>query len=233
MNSMTWVLSGLGTLALPSGASTRTRTNDRARRTGPKRGPARVGVAGAAVAVACVVAGGPWPGAAVAMVLCPIIVVLLRRASARPPPARADPALPLCLDLVAAALRSGRPLPDALTLAAPAARVDVAQQLTRVAALLRLGADPAATWVAVARGDPVGPLAAVGSVAARSSESGIKLAGAFERIAIELRVERAAVAAMRAHRAGVFAMAPLASSRSWSASPVASSARWAEHGPIA
>jgi pilus assembly protein TadC len=50
----------------------------------------------------------------------------------------------------------------------------------------------------------------VAGVAVRSATSGIKLAAAFERLAAELRAERRAVAAVRAHRAGVAAMAPLA-----------------------
>jgi pilus assembly protein TadC len=38
----------------------------------------------------------------------------------------------------------------------------------------------------------------------------LKLAAAFERLAAQLRTERRAAAAVRAHRAGVKAMAPLA-----------------------
>jgi len=74
--------------------------------------------------------------------------------------------------------------------------------------LLRLGADPAHAWAAVPRD---GPLAQVAPVAVRSAASGVKLAAAFERLAVELREERAAAAAERANRAGVMAMAPLAS----------------------
>lgn len=120
---------------------------------------------------------------------------------------RPDPAVPLVLDLAAAVLRGGRPLPDALELAAPAARPATAASLTRVARLLRLGADPLPAWSAVPRGDPVRPLV---PVAVRSATSGAKLAAAFERLAAELRAERSAQAAARAQRAGVLALAPLA-----------------------
>jgi Flp pilus assembly protein TadB len=119
----------------------------------------------------------------------------------------ADAGLPLVLDLAAAALRAGRPLPEALALAAPAAAERAAVPLQRVAGLLRLGADPRQAWRSVT-GDPA--LGPVVPVAIRSAGSGIKLAGAFERLAAELRAERAARAAERAQRAGIFGMAPLA-----------------------
>ena len=119
-----------------------------------------------------------------------------------------DPALPLVLDLLAAALRAGRPVPDALDLAAAAAGRDgTATALRRVGRLLRLGAEPASAWTVVAADDTVRPLV---PVAIRSAASGVRLAAAAERLAGELRAERRAVAAARAQRAGVFAMGPLA-----------------------
>ena len=142
-------------------------------------------------------------GAVVAAVVWPVLGWLQRR----PTPQAPDPALPLVLDLIAAALRSGRPLADALDLAADAARADVAGGLRRVAGLWRLGADAGQAWSVVA---PGGPLAVVAPVAIRSAQSGIKIAAAFERLAAELRAERAARQAARAHRAGVLAMGPLA-----------------------
>jgi len=118
-----------------------------------------------------------------------------------------DPALPLVLDLLAAALRAGRPVPDALDLAAAAGRDGTASALRRVGRLLRLGAEPATAWAVVAGDDTVRPLV---PVAIRSAASGVRLAAAAERLAGEVRAERRAVAAARAQRAGVFAMGPLA-----------------------
>jgi Flp pilus assembly protein TadB len=117
-----------------------------------------------------------------------------------------DANVPLLLDLVAAALRAGRPLPDALELAAPAGAPATAARLVQVARLLRLGAEPERAWAAVAEG-PLRPLL---PVAVRSAASGLKLASAFERLAAELRAERAAADLARASRAGVLALAPLA-----------------------
>jgi Flp pilus assembly protein TadB len=128
----------------------------------------------------------------------------LFRSRARPV---ADPSLALVLDLVAAALRSGRPLADALALAAPAGHPEAAAVLDRVAALSRLGAEPERAWTAVPRD---GPLAEVARVAVRSAASGLKVAAAFERLAGEIRAERVTAATVRAHRAAVLAMGPLA-----------------------
>jgi Flp pilus assembly protein TadB len=155
-----------------------------------------VAVAWLLVAAAALVA----PGGARAEQATPTAGWLRRRRGA-------DPAVPLVLDLAAAALRSGRPLPDALELAAPAARLDTGATLSRVARLLRLGADPPQAWAGLPAGDPIRPLA---PVAIRSAASGAKLAAAFERLAGELRADRSAAAAARAQRAGVFALAPLA-----------------------
>ncbi|HET8582262.1 MAG TPA: type II secretion system F family protein [Jatrophihabitans sp.] len=164
-------------------------------------------VAVGSTGLGCIALLGPRSGLVAAAVACPAVVAGLRWLQRRPVRVPPDRALALTLDLAAAALRSGRPLADALTLAAPAAHAGTAEVLHRVAALSRLGADPAQAWSAVPRDGPLGQVAAV---AVRSAASGIKLAGAFERRAGEIRAERAALAAARAHRAGVVAMAPLA-----------------------
>jgi Flp pilus assembly protein TadB len=166
-----------------------------------------VGVAASAAALGSVAAFGPRGGLWAGAVAGALAGFLVRGAQRRPAVVAPDPALPLVLDLTAAALRAGRPLPDALELAAPAAAGGTADGLRRVAALSRLGADAAHAWSIVPRD---GPLAPVVPVAVRSAASGSKLAGAFERLAAELRAHRAAQAAVRAHRAGVSALAPLA-----------------------
>jgi Flp pilus assembly protein TadB len=118
-----------------------------------------------------------------------------------------DGGLALALDLTAAGLRSGRSLSAALALAARAVRTPVADVLTRAAALDRLGAPPEEVWGGSPRDGPLGELA---RVAIRSASSGLKLAAGLERLAAELRAEQAAAAAVRAHRAAVWAVAPLA-----------------------
>jgi hypothetical protein len=127
-------------------------------------------------------------------------------ADARPRPARPDAALALTLDLAAAALRAGQPVSWALAAAGPAASAGTGAALREVAGLLRLGAEPAEAWRSVAD-DPV--LGRVARTAARSASSGARLASGWEQLADELRAELQAAATARAHRAGVWAIAPL------------------------
>jgi Flp pilus assembly protein TadB len=203
-----WILGGATVLLLPlpvrGEAAPGSDPIDEAR---PDQSRFKVTLAVVAAGCAILAVLGLRAGGVVAAAVCPPLAVGLTWLQRRPVPTEPDAALALVLDLVATALRSGRPLPDALALAAPAARPDVNRTLQRVAGLLRLGADPQQAWSASAR---AGPLAAVAVVAVRSATSGIKLAAAFERLATDLRAERSAAAAARAHRAGIVAMAPLA-----------------------
>jgi Flp pilus assembly protein TadB len=163
-------------------------------------------IATAAAVATSVAALGPWPGLLAGGVLAPVSIHLVRRLDERKVPARPQRPLALCLDLVAAALRSGQPVPAALALAAPAAGADAAADLAQVARLLRLGAEPAEAWRAVADD---GPLAPVAQAACRSADSGIRLARGLEQVAGDMRAEVRAAAQARAQRAGVLAMAPL------------------------
>jgi Flp pilus assembly protein TadB len=222
--ALAWLSTGAALLFLPLGgvvaaprrrAAARVRPGsaeavDRGPAASPRRRSAGTGglvIAVVSVGVLCLAALGLRTGVPVAALGCPTAALSLRWLQRRAVRADPDRSLALTLDLSAAALRSGRPLADALTLAAPAGHTEVATALRRVAGLSRLGADPVQAWSAVPRD---GPLGDVSVVAVRSAASGIKLAGAFERMAAEIRAERAAAAAVRAHRAGVVAMAPLA-----------------------
>jgi Flp pilus assembly protein TadB len=124
----------------------------------------------------------------------------------RPSRAQPDPALPLALDLIAAAVRAGQPVSAALLLAAPVADERCGAALVRVARLLALGADPAEAWASLAQ-DPL--LRDLARAARRSATSGIRLAAAFEQTAVDLRAARRATAQARASRAGAFATVPL------------------------
>jgi pilus assembly protein TadC len=171
--------------------------------------PAALGwLAAVVVGLAGVVALGPVRGGLGGLVAAPIVVRLVGLAQARAlarVPGDAARRLPLVLDLLAAALRSGQPVVTAVSSVAPLAGADLAAQLHQVAGLLRFGADPATAWAAL--DDPT--LAPVVRTAVRSAESGVRLARSFELLAAELRDEAKAVAVARAHRAGVWAMAPL------------------------
>lgn len=117
-----------------------------------------------------------------------------------------DRRVAFALDLAAAALQGGRPVDQALLLAAPAVPGAAGEAITQVARLLRLGAGPVEAWRPAA---PHAVLAPVARTAMRSASSGARLARAWEQLAAELRDQLRASAEARAHRAGVLAMAPL------------------------
>jgi pilus assembly protein TadC len=145
-------------------------------------------------------------GITISVVACPLVLVLVRRL----PDGASRPdwtgAMPLVLDLVAAALRAGQPVEAALVLAAPAAG-DLSADLLRVAGLLRLGAEPGEAWRPLAARPALAPVAVAAS---RSSTSGLRLASGFEQVAAEMRAEAHAAAEASAARTGVFVLAPLA-----------------------
>ncbi len=199
----TWLLLAAA-LGLVRGS--RSDTTGTAPRAGLPLGALRM-LAGAAVFGLSVVALGGAHGAVFGLLAAPAAAAGVTRLQTLPARSSgADAALPLALDLVAVALRAGQPPAAALALAAPAARGPVADRLSQVAALLRLGAEPDEAWRTVAA-DPA--LAPVAATACRSATSGIRLAGAFEALAEELRANLRAAATARAHRAGVLTAAPL------------------------
>ncbi len=177
----------------------------------PRRGPsldALRWLAAALVAVAAVVLLGAVRGVILAAVVAPFVAVGVGRLGARVHSSDASGELgrmPLVLDVIAATMRVGQPLEAALVAAAPLAGAHLDAELRRVAGLLRYGADPATAWGSLT----AAALAPIGRTACRSAESGIRLARGFELLAAELRDERRAAAVGRAHRAGVWAMAPL------------------------
>ena len=114
--------------------------------------------------------------------------------------------LPLTLDLLGVCLRAGMPLVAALETVAEALPGPLSGDLRVVSGLQRLGAAPAAAWGELALDADLGPVA---RAVARSSESGSRLAAAFERLAADRRAASASAGLARARTAGVIAMAPL------------------------
>jgi Flp pilus assembly protein TadB len=207
--TLTWLLLAAA-LALAGGSGERsTRRNPMLRRPLPRLPVSRrtlQWVAGAAAATGCVAMLGVSRGAIAAVVAAPVAGVVARRLHERPQRVRPSPSLALALDLVAISLRAGQPLSAALILAAPAADAACGDRLAQVGGLLRLGADAAEAWRVVAD-DPA--LAPVAAAAVRSANSGVRLAGAFERLAADVRSQLRSAAEARAQRAGVLVAAPL------------------------
>jgi pilus assembly protein TadC len=175
----------------------------------PRLSPAALQhLAAGAVLAACLVLFGPIRGGLSGLVLAPLVGRLIGLAQARTvvrAPPDAARRVPLVLDLLAAALRSGQPVATAVAVVAPVAGDGHGERLRLVAGLLRFGADPAVAWASLSDS----ALSPVAAAAVRSAESGLRLARGFELLAAELRDEAQVAALARAHRAGVWAMAPL------------------------
>jgi Flp pilus assembly protein TadB len=119
---------------------------------------------------------------------------------------RAVADLPLGADLLAAALRAGAPVDRAVSAVAEVLGGPLGERLDRVARSLRLGAEPDEAWRHLSDVAGGGRLV---SAAVRSSSSGGALAGAFTRLADDLRSDRTAAVEAAARRAGVLIVLPL------------------------
>ncbi|MCA2214568.1 type II secretion system F family protein [Jidongwangia harbinensis] len=119
---------------------------------------------------------------------------------------RAVDDLPLCADLLAAALTAGAPVDRAAAAVADALGGPLGERLARTSRSLRLGAGPPEAWAHLS---DVAGAERVAAAAARSSASGGALAGALTRLADDLRADRGVAAEAAARRAGVLIVLPL------------------------
>jgi pilus assembly protein TadC len=152
---------------------------------------------------------GGWPGVLVGLGTAVLLVRYLGRlepAHRRRERERAALDLPYAADLVAAALRAGLPTERALRVVAASLGGPLGIRLDRVAGSLGLGVAPVDAWRPL-HDLPAG--ARVSAAAVRSADSGAALAGAFARLADDLRAARLATVEAAAHRAGVLVVLPL------------------------
>jgi Flp pilus assembly protein TadB len=119
-------------------------------------------------------------------------------------------ALPLAADLLAVTLRGGAPVDRATAAVAEALPGPLGDRLARVARMLRLGGTPAESWAQLATADGAPPGAdRLIRAAVRSAEHGSALASALERLADDLRADRAIATEAAARRAAVLIVLPL------------------------
>ena len=168
---------------------------------------ARLGAVVAGLAVVLVF--GNWTGVALSIPAALFADKVLRRIE--PPDVRerrlkeaAD--LSIGADLLAAALRAGAPVDRAVAAVAEALGGPLGERFATVARSLRLGADPEEAWELL---DAVPGGHRMAAAAVRSSASGAALAGAFTRLADDLRADRAVATESAARRAGVLIVLPL------------------------
>jgi len=114
--------------------------------------------------------------------------------------------LPHLVRLLGAALASGAAPGEALALVAEALPGPAAERIAPVAARLRLGADPAATWRGLAEEAALAPL---GRTLARAHATGTPVAASVARLADELARSARAEVEDRARAVGVKAAVPL------------------------
>jgi pilus assembly protein TadC len=110
------------------------------------------------------------------------------------------------LDLLAACLRAGLPVPAALSAVAEIAPEEIGTALRSAAGLLALGAAPGEAWAPVRAWPELTELAAA---AIRTSEAGTAFAAAAGELAERLRDGLAIEAEERAERAGVLLALPV------------------------
>ncbi len=165
------------------------------------------GVAGLAVALLVGGVLGVLLGAAV-LLGGPRLLATLESAGDRASREQLARDLPLALDLLAACLAGGAPLPAAVRAVAAAVPGPCGVRLARVESALAVGSPPAEAWVALAEGDDPVAGAAVRALV-RAGEGGAPVAAAVARLAGDARAEARAQAEQRARRAGVLAVAPL------------------------
>ncbi|XVV13059.1 type II secretion system F family protein [Actinoplanes sp. CA-131856] len=163
------------------------------------------------VGIAVAVAGfvGTWWGLLAGAVAGVGAERLLRRrepAEVRRERLAAAADLPLGADLLAAALRAGAPVDQAVAAVADALDGPLGVRLRRTARSLQLGAAPDEAWAHL--NDITGAHRLV-AAAVRSSASGGALAGALARLSGDLRAGLAAAVEARAQRAAVLIVLPL------------------------
>jgi pilus assembly protein TadC len=114
--------------------------------------------------------------------------------------------LPIAIDLLSACLRGGGAWHESVEAVAEAVGGPLGTELGRVAARIRLGADPVEEWLNLAK-EPV--LAPLSRTAARATGGGALVAATLTRLARDQRRTARAAASARARTAGVRAVVPL------------------------
>jgi Flp pilus assembly protein TadB len=168
----------------------------------------RWAVGGLAGFVCALLVGGPvgWAAGALVGVACVRVLSRLEPRAVRLRRARILAELPIAIDLLGACLRGGGAWHESVEAVADAVGGPLGADLARVAARIRLGADPAEEWLSLTS-DPT--LAPLGRAAARAATGGAPLAATLARLARDQRRTARAAASARARTAGVRAVAPL------------------------
>jgi Flp pilus assembly protein TadB len=168
----------------------------------------RWAVGGLAGFVCALLVGGPvgWAIGALTAIGCVRFLSRLEPRAVRLRRARILTDLPLAIDLLSACLRGGGAWHESVEAVSEAVGGPLGGELSRVAARIRLGADPAEEWLDLGK-EPI--LAPLGRAAARAATGGAPVAATLARLARDQRRTARSAASTRARTAGVRAVAPL------------------------
>lgn len=161
------------------------------------------------VAAAIAVVVGGWIGPAAGSIAGIWIACALRRmepVEVRRARRRAAVDLPVAVDLLAAALRAGAPVDQAVSVVGESLGGPLGLRLLRVGRALRVGLPPAEAWQTLA--DVPGTRALI-RTAVHSCDSGTGMTTALDRMSADIRAERLAAAEAAVRRASVAAVVPL------------------------
>lgn len=175
----------------------------------PKRATVLRRGAAVSAGLACALICGGALGVVVGIIVavgCDRMTSRLEPAADRERRARLAADLPIAVDLLSACLRGGTSWSVAVESVSEALGGPLGSELEAVAARVRLGADPADAWQALAD-EPA--LASLARMVARAADSGASLAPALRRLAQDHRRAARSAALARARAAGVRAVAPL------------------------
>jgi pilus assembly protein TadC len=160
------------------------------------------------VAVAALLGGGPTGLAAASVVAFAVDRLLAKSADdqrlARGTSRALEDELPGACELLAVCLTAGVPVGAALAGVGASVTGPLGAELSAVAVLLRLGAEPRKAWLAAPP-----EMAALGRVLVRAGESGSTVTAALRALADEGRGAARARTEAAVHRAGVWVLAPL------------------------
>ena len=161
----------------------------------------------AGLVCAWLVSGPPgWAAGALVAVACVRVLSRLEPRAVRLRRTRILAELPMAIDLLSACLRGGGAWHESVEAVADAVGGPLGAELARVAARIRLGADPTQEWLNLSSEPALAPL---GRAAARATGGGAPIAATLTRLARDQRRTARASAAARARTAGVRAVAPL------------------------
>jgi Flp pilus assembly protein TadB len=178
-------------------------------RTGADRTPLMAPAAGVAAGICAWAVVGGWPGLVLGSAAGSVTwwwVLRIEPSSRRLERERVAAALPLAVDLMAAALGAGLAPSASLEVVVDVVRGPIRERLSQTVRRLQVGVDPVTVWTDLGRDPELGVL---GRTISRALQSGSAVAESLARLSEDLRADQRAAVEARARTVGVKAAIPL------------------------